>query len=47
MEISPDTRTDSPAPAPAPQAPLDAAYCGPEPDFTETVPMFADVVYPR
>lgn len=36
------------SPAPEPQAPLDAAYCGPEPDFTEiSAALFASVYFPR
>lgn len=41
METKLESRPAPSPPASAPQAPLDAAYCGPEPDYTEIAAMFA------
>jgi hypothetical protein len=41
MEPKIESRPVSPSPAPAPPALIDAAYCGPDPDFTEIAALFA------
>ncbi|HXT01885.1 MAG TPA: hypothetical protein VN915_14515 [Elusimicrobiota bacterium] len=44
-----DTAPDAVPAVPSSQsaAPLDAAYCGPEPDFTEIAALYADIGIPR
>ena len=46
METKLETPTAPPPPSSGPQKPLDAAYCGPEPDFTEIAAMFARGGFP-
>lgn len=47
MEPSLDNSPVESSSAPGPQAPLDAAYCGPEPDFTEIAAVYAAFGLPR